>query len=137
MTPAQDVQQRLEQAATLPEVLDAAYDAFERILSEIDLYNRGAGPFFAALVMAAPAAADGRNALAVAPSLPPPSWHGPEPADFVVGNIAADLAELSGRVAARLDEAGGVARAEADLVACRNAARWAREVHGLLAGSRP
>ena len=137
MTGAQDVQQQLEQAASLPQILDAAYDAFEQMLWEIDRYNRGTGPFFAALVMAAPAAADGRNALAVAPSLPPPSWHGPEPPDFVGGDIAADLAELSERVAARLDEAGGVARAEADLVACRNAARWAREVHGLLAGSRP
>ena len=136
MTSAKGVQQRLEQAASLPQILDAAYDAFEQILSEIDRYNRGTGPFFAALVMAAPAAADGRDALAAAPSLPPPSWHAPESADVADGFIAADLAVLSERVAARLDEAGGAAHAEADVLACRNAARWAREVYGVLAWSR-
>ena len=136
MMSAQNVQQRLEQAASLPQILDAAYDVFEQILWEIDCYNCGSEPFFAALVMAAPAAADGRNAIAVAPSLPPPSWRASEPQNLT-GDIAAELAGLSDRLAARLDEAGGAARAEADLLACRDAARWAREVHGLLAGSRP
>ena len=62
---------RLEQATGLPAVLDAAYDAFEEMLSALeDQQDRGGGAF-AAFVMSGAAAANGRDALAAAPSLPP------------------------------------------------------------------
>lgn len=63
-------QQRLQEADGLAAVLDAAYGAFEGMLSVIHPAQDPASSLFAAFVMAAASAADGRNALALAPSLP-------------------------------------------------------------------
>src|ERR1700691_58561 len=62
---------RLEDAIELPAVLDAAYDAFEEMLREIENQQDGGGGALSAFVMSGAAAANGRNALAAAPSLPP------------------------------------------------------------------
>jgi hypothetical protein len=62
--------QHLQEADGLAAVLDAAYGAFEGMLSVIYPVQDPASGLFAAFVMAAAAAADGRNALALAPSLP-------------------------------------------------------------------
>ena len=62
---------RLEHASGLPAVLDAAYDAFEDMLGVIEAQQDPGGGAFAAFVMAGAAAANGRNAVAAAPSLPP------------------------------------------------------------------
>jgi len=57
-------QQRLLEADGLAAVLDAAYGAFEGMLSVIHPVQDPASGLFAAFVMAAASAADGRNALA-------------------------------------------------------------------------
>ena len=63
-------QQRLQEADGLAAVMDAAYAAFEGIASVIHPVQDPASGLFATVVMAAASAADGRNALALAPSLP-------------------------------------------------------------------
>ena len=92
---------RLEQATGLPAVLDAAYDAFEEMLSALEEQEDRGGAAFAAFVMSATAAANGRDALAAAPSLPPaPS-----------GDLAAAAAGSS-RGLAMEDAAAVLARAQ-------------------------
>ena len=63
-------QQRLQEADGLTALLDAAYAAFEAMVSVIHPVQDPASGLFAAFVMAAASAANGRNALALAPSLP-------------------------------------------------------------------
>ena len=70
MTRIDAAQRRLQQASDLAEVLDAAYEAFEAMLSVIHGVQDPASGWFAAYVMAAASAANGRNAVALAPSLP-------------------------------------------------------------------
>src|SRR5450755_34651 len=65
------VRAQLEQASDLPGILDAAYDAFEGMLPVIHGQEDRAGGGFAAFVMSAASAANGRDAVASAPSLPP------------------------------------------------------------------
>ena len=60
----------LESADCLPGLLDAAWTAFEAILSLSATYADTDAGFFTALVYAMPAAADGRDAIITAPSLP-------------------------------------------------------------------
>src|ERR1035441_7044629 len=61
---------RLERAAGLAAVLDAAYDAFESMRLAFRVHEDPASGLFGAFVMAAASAADGRDAVAFAPSLP-------------------------------------------------------------------
>lgn len=130
-------QQRLQEADGLDAVLDAAYAAFEGMVSVIHPVQDPASGLFAAFVMAAAAAADGRNALALAPSLPrhplltvpaeQQPWSGEPPkrvAEVVVG--------LSHLVAERLTQAAAAAPDTGDEAACQNAAQSARDICGLL-----
>ena len=129
--------QCLQEADGLAAVLDAAYAAFEGILSVIHPVQDPASSLFAAFVLAAASAADGRNALALAPSLaghPPVAmpaeqqpWSG-EPPERVAGVVAG----LSRLVAERLTQAADSASDADDEAACRNAARNARDICGLL-----
>jgi len=94
---------------------------------------------FGALVMAAASAADGRDALLFAPSLPP---HPLRRADAEEGHDAAErvadvLAGLSELLAARLDDAASIAPDPRDQAACQAAAQWARDIHTLLIGNAP
>ena len=70
MTPITAAQHHVQQASDLAAVLDAAYEAFEAMLSAIHRVQDPASGLFAAFVMAAATAANGRNAVALAPSLP-------------------------------------------------------------------
>ena len=130
-------QQRLQEADGLAAVLDAAYAAFEEMVSVIHPVQDPARGLFAAFVMAAAAAADGRNTLALAPSLPvhpllaaaagQQSWSGEPPE-----RVAEVVTGLSHLVAERLTQAADSAPDTGDEVACRNAARNARDICGLL-----
>jgi len=129
---------RLASAASLPVLLDAAYGAFEEILSAICGYEDSGGEFFAALAFAAATAADGRDAVAFAPSLPARLTAPGEsaccchsPADFT------GLAALSATLATRLAQAAGASDNAGDRAACQDAARLARQLHVLLAGNGP
>src|ERR1035438_8815383 len=66
---------RLEQAAGPAAVLAAAYDAFEGMRLAFRVHEDPASGLFAAFVMAAASAADGRDAVAFAPSMPPRRRH--------------------------------------------------------------
>jgi hypothetical protein len=141
---------RLEQAAGLSAVLGAAYEAFEDMLLALeDLQDPGGGAF-AAFMMSGASAASGRDAVAEAPSLPPPSsvdtrWSGqagtgppapdPLPASATAGDAAADLAGLSRVLKGRLDEARALAVDAGDRVACVRASRYAAEICSLLGGA--
>jgi hypothetical protein len=94
---------------------------------------------FGAVVMAAASAADGRDAVLHAPSLPP---HRLQAADAEEGHDAAEpvtgmLAGLSELLAARLEGAASIAADPGDQAACLAAAQWARDIQSLLAGNAP
>jgi hypothetical protein len=130
-------QQRVQEADGLAAVLDAAYVAFEGMLSVIYPVQDPASGLFAAFVMAAASAADGRNALALAPSLPGhplvavPAEQQPrygEPPE----RVAEVVAGLSRLVADRLTQAAVFALDADDGAACQHAAQSARDIWGLL-----
>jgi hypothetical protein len=129
--------ERLGQASTLPELLGAAFDAFEDMLSVVDEQQNPASRLFVAFVMSGVAAADGRDALVRAPSLP---LHRREEAGPVgrTGSgetdvpIASALCELSGQLSSRLTDASAAAESHADREACQEATRHAEEIRLLL-----
>jgi hypothetical protein len=129
--------------ANLPGLLDASLLAFEDLLTEIRSREDPASPLFAALTMAAVSAADGRDAVLFAPSLPlspepagPPSQAPGQASDPTRRDIA-ELAALCTALTSRLDHAARSADVPGDYQACRDAARCARDIHDLLAGTRP
>ncbi len=135
------VRTRLEQASDLPGILDAAYDGFEGMLPVIHGQEDRAGGGFAAFVMSAASAANGRDAVAAAPSLPPAATLGVPLAtgDLAAGvgedEAAAALALLSQLLASRLADAAAWAAQAADRTACEVAARHAFAIWSLLAGA--
>jgi hypothetical protein len=141
MTRIDAAERRLQQASDLAEVLDAAYESFEAMLSVIHRVQDPASGWFAAYVMAAASAANGRNAVALAPSLPrrPLSavpaeqrpWPGERPE-----RVAEMVAGLSQLVAGRLASVAVGAPDIGDQAACGHAARSARDICGLVS-SRP
>jgi hypothetical protein len=139
MTRINAAQQRLEQAGDLAAVLDAAYGAFEAMVSVIHLVQDPASGLFAAFMMAAASAANGRNALALAPSLPGhpliavPADQRPA-SGAPPGRVAEVVAGLSDLVAERLAQAAACAPEAGDRAACRHAAHSARDICGLLSG---
>jgi hypothetical protein len=140
MTRIDAAQHRMQQASDLAAVLDAAYEAFEAMLSVIHLAQDPASGLFTALVMAAASAANGRNALALAPSLPrypPPAVPARErPLPGGPPELSAEVvARLSRLVAGRLSQAAPLAADTADQAACRHAARSAWDICGLLTSS--
>ncbi len=141
MTRITAARHRLQQASDLAAVLDAAYEAFEGMVSVIHPAQDPASGLFAAFVMAAASAANGRNALALAPSLPGHPLP-PVPAEQQPGSgepperVAEAVAGLSHLVAERLAQAAACAPDTGDRAACRHAAHSARDICGLLS-SRP
>jgi hypothetical protein len=131
---------RLVQASDLPAMLDAAYRAFEAMLPVIHAQEDRAGGGFAAFVMAAASAANGRDAIASAPSLPRAA-----PAAGAVGDgrdrpvteaeAAAALIDLSQVLASRLADISQEAATAGDRVAGWNAARYATEIWSLMGGA--
>jgi hypothetical protein len=129
---------RLEQATGLPAVLDAGYEAFEEMLPALEEQEDRGGAAFAAFVMSATAAANGRDALAAAPSLPPapPGKLAVAAAESFRGqameDAAAALARLSQLLSTRLTDASGLSADPGDKVACARAARHAASICSLL-----
>jgi len=141
MNPTSVIRQRLEDARDLAEILTAAYDAFDEMLSAFDRYENGPGPFYAALIMAGPAAADGRNTIGMAPSLPPPERDRPQPPEPVnepsAQEVADAVAGLAALAARKLRAAAAAAASAADRSACVQAAQYADEVRGFMTGTGP
>jgi hypothetical protein len=132
---------RVEQAIGLPAVLDAAYDAFEQLLAAITSQQDRGGAAFAAFVMSGTAAANGRDALAAAPSLPPvssgeiASMASESALELRTQDTAAVLARLSQLLSRRLTDASDHTADAGDRLACAQAARHAADVCSLLGGT--
>ncbi len=135
MTLPSSIEARLRQAASLPEVLAAGFDAFEAIrMAARDCGDR-VPELFAAFMMTADAAVDGREALTIAPSLPcdasphlaaaMPAHADPALVADALVNLAAVLREHLGRAAALGDLPG-------DRAACRDAAHLAGRICQLM-----
>ena len=69
---------RFDQARDLAPVLDAACDAFEEILAVIGDYEHASDALVVPFLLAATQAANGRDALLFAPSLPARRLHQPQ-----------------------------------------------------------
>jgi hypothetical protein len=86
-------------------------------------------------LLAATQAANGRDAVLFAPSLPPRALRRPSPGNQERGSAAglsAAVANLSRLLATRLAHAAATLATGADRAACRDDARRACEVHDLI-----
>lgn len=145
MTPLTAAYDRLEHADDLPALLEAAHQGFAVALTALRACEDPESEWFGGFVMAAAAAADGRDALRFAPSIPLHGSHGmPDlgtqpPArraamEQPAGSVAGDIAALCGLAAVRLARATSRTSDRGDQDACARAARSARRICELLAG---
>lgn len=143
MTQMTCARQRLAAAIDLPAVLDAAYEAFEDMLAVLRRHQEDDESTFPAFVLAAAAAANGRDWIAGADTLPEGSpqdraGDGLEDSDVADVDIARAVAALSGELAARLTSAvaAGIGSA-GDRECCERAASEAAAITALLGGVNP
>ncbi len=139
MTGMRAARDRLERAGDLPSVLEAAHEVFAVALTALRACEDPASVWFGRFVMAAASAADGRDALIFAPSLP--AGHaraardsGEDPAPGTAETVAGDIASLCGLAAVRLAQAASRAAEPGDRAAGVQAARCARRIGERLAG---
>jgi hypothetical protein len=135
MTAARD---RLEQTDDLPALLEAAHQVFAVVLTALRAHEDPASVWFGRFVMAAASAADGRDAVIFAPSMPPHHAHatgsgGEDSSTGTADTVAGDIASLCGLAAVRLAQATDQAAGLGDRAACVRAARCARRICELLA----
>ena len=132
---------RFGQARDLAPVLDAACDAFEEILAVIGDYEDASDALVVPLLLAATQAANGRDAVLFAPSLPARRLHqlrvGEELERGSAQDVIAAVAGLCQLLASGLARTAAAVADGADRAACRDAARHARQIHALLTGSGP
>jgi len=132
---ASSAEARLREAASLPEVLDAGFAAFEAIRITARACEDQVPGLLAAFMTTADAAVDGREALTVAPSLPHPGGRRPEhpsSADAGAGQAIDVVAQLASVLRERLAEAVGQADLPGDQAACRDAASAAARICQLM-----
>src|SRR5215471_1526051 len=121
---------RFGQARGLASVLDAASEAFEEILAVIGDYEDASDDLVMPLLLAATQAANGRDALLFAPSLPTGRLHqieqlGEEPEQgSSAQDITSAIASLCQLLASGLAHTVGTAATAADRAACQDAARY-------------
>jgi hypothetical protein len=134
---------RLHEARGLPAVLDAAYDAFETIRSVLREHDNPAEAMFVSFVMSATAAANARDAIGFAPSLPPhrlvrayAPGDNPQP-EVSAGELAGAVAGLSQLIADKLAQAASSVPGIRDRAACADACQDASDIHVLLTGTGP
>ena len=143
MNPMRRTEERLRHAAGVAQILDAAYDAFEDMLLAIRACEDPASGSFAAFMMAAASAADGRDAIMFAPSLPPcrgigaPAAHDEVQAGESAESIADAVTGLSRLLVTRLLQARESSSDPGDRDACADAVCSAETIHGLLGGGAP
>jgi hypothetical protein len=132
---ASDIEDRLRQASSLPEALDASFDAFEAIRMAARDCQDQVPELFAAFMMTADAAVDGREALTPAPSLPLTSGAEPGNAGAVradANQVADTLAALAAVLRDRLTDAAARADTPGDRAACQDAAEAAGRIRQLM-----
>ncbi len=119
----------VERAGDLPGLLAAAYRAFECALQALRGAEDRAGPLLPAFVLAAAAAADGRDAVAAAGPFALPEPVPPGNMSSPAADVADQVDRLSLALLARLRDAA----AGAGGPACAAAAACAGRMHELLA----
>ena len=132
--------QRLQEAGDLAAVIAAAHEGFVAALTALRAREDPDSAWFGEFVMAAASAADGRDALLFAPSMPATLGPGTTVTDEqaaagTAGSVAGDIAALCGLAAVRLARAAGQAADPGDQAACERAARCAQRICELLAGA--
>jgi hypothetical protein len=132
---------RFGQARDLASVLDAACEAFEEILAVIGDHEDASDALVVPLLLAATQAANGRDAVLFAPSLPARRLHqlrvGEELERGSAQDVIAAVTGLAQLLAVGLAHAADAVADGADRAACQDAARHARQIHVLLTGSGP
>jgi hypothetical protein len=127
---------RLREATTLPSALLASFEAFE-VIRLLARGNEDRVPeLFAKFMMAADAAVDGREAVTIAPSLPPAAsgqLPGRPASGGDVGEIADAMAALGALLGDCLSRAATMAAAAGDRTACEEAAEAAGRICELMA----
>jgi len=132
--------QRLAAATDLPGILDPAYDAFEDMLAVLRRHQQDDHGAFPAFVLAAAAAANGRDWIAGADSLPPATARdqaGDPPEGTTVADVARAVAVLSSELASRLTATAASVAGAGDRLCCEGAAQEAAAITDLLAGANP
>jgi hypothetical protein len=144
MEPIGPVRARLEAADQpgrgLEALLQAAWEAFGVLARGCRVGADRYGELFAAFSFACVAAAQGRQLLWAAPSLPQDcGWEtsGEEAVEENEEQLAGDLAGLAGVLSARLAAAASQAKDAGDGGACADAAQQAGQIHTLLAPGAP
>jgi hypothetical protein len=127
---------RVRQAAALPDLLAASFDAFELVRATARSCDDRTPELFAAFMMTADAAVDGREAITAAPALPAgstASMASVPTAATAVDEITAALAALGELLNDRLASAASGAAAPGDKAACAEAADAAERIRHLMA----
>ena len=137
MHEAAQAQARVQASGSLPDLLTEAFDAFEVIRILARTSEDQAPHLLAAFMTTADTAVDGREALTIAPSLPPglsrvttatesPSRAGP-------GEVADAVARLAAVLGEHLSSAAADAALAGDRGACLEAAHAAKRIGQLMA----
>ena len=131
------IQARLREASSVPELLAAACDAFEAVRVLARRSEDAAPSLFAAFMTAADAAVNGREAITIAPSLPPAHdstpLASPPALDADIKMITDALAALGALLDERLAIAANRTSRPGDRAACQQAAEASRRIRQLMA----
>jgi len=129
----------LQSAAGLPATLDAAHRAFATLLAVLRHHQEDDETAFPAFVLAANAAANGRDWIADAPSLPAsrslPAGHADLLPDADIAEVAAQVTAVSCQLVRRLAALAAAAADPGDRSACLRAAGQASAICDLLGGA--
>jgi hypothetical protein len=139
VTAIPEIRDRLQRGGGLPALLDTSSEAFELLLTAIEELEDPASGMFAQFVFAATHAANGRDAILSAPSLParPLHWADADAGGQGSGTGVPDIVALSWLLCHVLAQAAGSAPSSDDQAACLHAARSAAAIHRLLTGTDP
>ena len=124
----------------IPALLATAYETLDHIATVLYEHAGRAGHLIAPFMVAAAAAADGRDAVIAAPSLPAAAGHSRSRRQQGLGesspeDIADSLAEVARVLSADLAGSAGTARDPRDRAALATASRCAETIHSCLAGT--
>ena len=134
MSGTDDTQTRIRNAAGITDLLDAAYHAFEELLTLIRGFRDPSGPLYLPMVLAGASAANGRDWLGQAPSLPRSPHRTATDPGRPPGQDAGQVTNLCDALVAVLEGPVAAAAPPDDQRACAGAARCAREITDLLSG---
>lgn len=135
MKQAELAERSLAGASSLPGLFAAAWTIFELLMQLAEADAAAAPEMYPALTLARGAAAQGRNAIAFAPSMPAVYAAPPEglvPGAASVSEAADTAARLAALLGTRLQDAARAAADPGDRAACEDASGHAGRVCALL-----